>query len=29
MKEENRWIKGLPPQEIEALQKACKDRYNQ
>jgi hypothetical protein len=29
MKEENRWIKGLSPQEIEALQKAYKERYNQ
>jgi hypothetical protein len=28
-REENRWIKGLSPQEAEALKKAYKERYNQ
>lgn len=28
-RDENRWIKGLAPQEAEALKKAYKERYNQ
>ena len=28
-KEEHRWLKGLSPQEVEALQKGYKERYNQ
>jgi hydroxylamine dehydrogenase len=28
-KDENRWIKGLSPQEAEALKKAYQERYNQ
>ena len=28
-RDENRWIKGLSPEEAAALKKACKERYNQ